>query len=320
MTLNNSGKNTIGILGSGFGLYGYLPAIAADKDCSVVLLEKYKYKFNARPELTGFSGNIRWVNENDFYDQIDGLIICLPPQDQFSLLTRSLTYPNIRFLILEKPLAINPARSHELLAALIESGKCYRIGYNFQYTGWGAELLEAFKGFNPLKIKIDWHFLANHYAKNLENWKRYNDTGGGAIRFYGIHLIALFAGAKTCRIISSSCVCYKDEEIYKWTAQFEVNSIHSVEIDLDSTVEKSRFSITIEDGENDVVTKTQLNDPFDEYVSTCGDQDRRVGVITPVLQSLNEEDRQPYWNEIYKRTNKLWEEIERLNLRDVRIG
>jgi len=320
MTLNNSGKNTIGILGSGFGLYGYLPAIAADKDCSVVLLEKYKYKFDARPELTGFSGNIRWVNENDFYDQIDGLIICLSPQDQFSSLTHALTHPNIRFFILEKPLAVDPKRSHKLLTAMIESGRNFRIGYNFQYTAWGAGLLEAFKNTVPLKIKIDWSFLAHHYATNIENWKRYNDTGGGAIRFYGIHLIALLARAESCKIISSSSVGYKDEEIYRWTAKFEVNSIHSAEIDLDSTVEKSRFSITIEDGENGVVTKTQLNDPFDEYVSTCRDQDRRVGVIKPVLQSLNEEDRQPYWNEIYKRTNKLWEEIERLNLRDVRIG
>lgn len=310
MISNKPGEKSIGILGTGFGLYGYMPALAIDN--TIVLVDKYKYKFDARPELQQFNNKIRWVNENAFFEQIDGLIICLSPAGQYLSLTRALAYPNIRFFILEKPIAIDPERSDKLLEAIIKAGKNFRIGYNFRYTSWGAGLLEAFKSAIPLKIKIDWHFLAHHYSRNLENWKRYNDSGGGAIRFYGIHLIALLGGAQSCRVLSSLSSCFNNEEIYKWTARFEINSVHLVDVEVNIMSEICRFAITIKDEHDKALATTELNDPFDEYLSTANGQDRRVGVIKPVLESLNEKDRQAYWNEIYKRTNKLWANVENL--------
>jgi|SRR6185503_2137287 len=310
MISNKPGENSVGILGSGFGLYGYMPALAIDN--TIVLVDKYKYKFDTRPELQQFNDKIRWLSEDAFFEQIDGLIVCLSPARQCLSLTRALTYPNIRFFILEKPLAIDPERSDKLLDAIIKTGKNFRIGYNFRYTNWGAGLLEAFKSLIPLRIKIDWHFLAHHYSGNLENWKRYNDSGGGAIRFYGIHLIALLAEAESCRIISSLSSCFNKEEIYKWTAKFEINSVHLVEVEVNTMAQVSRFAITVKGESDNLVSTIELNDPFDEYVSTSNGQDRRVGVIKPVLQSLTGKIRQAYWNEIYRRTNKLWANVESL--------
>ena len=315
MTLNNSDKNMVGILGSGFGLYGYLPAVAINRNNSIVLINESKHKFDARPELAEFKENVHWLDKDSFYEQIDTLVVCLSPEGQFSSVTCALNYPNIRYLALEKPLAINPAKSHELLGALIKSGKHYRIGYNFQYTNWGKALLDMFNDPNPRKVKIDWYFRAHHYVQNLKNWKRYNSTGGGTIRFYGIHLIALLAHVGSCKILSSSSFSHSDDEIYRWCARFEVNSIHTMEIDIDAKASVNKFVIETEakSYKDDMKTRVSMNDPFDEYVSSSGVQDRRVGVVKPVLDSLKEDDQQYYWNNIYYKVNSLWEQIENVN-------
>ena len=312
MISNNTGKNIIGILGSGFGLYGYLPAVASNRNISIVLSEKYRHKFDVRPELAGFKENITWADETTMFNQINTLIVCLSPEDQFSSVIRALTYPNIRYLSLEKPLAINPLKSNELLNELIKSGKYYRIGYSFQYTAWGKKLLNIFSDSSPHKIRIDWHFLAHHYAQNLKNWKRYNSTGGGIIRFYGIHLIALLAHTRLCKILSSTVTCYLDDEICKWRAVFEVNSIHTIEIDLDSTVFLKEFVVKAERkaGSNNRKFEINMNDPFDEYMLLSDPQDRRVNAVKPIFDSLMEDDQQYYWNDIYKGVNLLWEQIE----------
>ena len=291
--LNNHYKNKTGIIGSGFGLYGYLPAIAGDKNNSIVLLEKYRQKFNSRKELTEFNEVISWAgDEASLYESVDNLVVCVSPEGQFEVVKQVIGYPNIAHLALEKPLAVDPEKSGRLLNDLIESGKYYRIGYNFQYTGWGKELLSALSNDVPCHINIDWHFMAHHYAKNLENWKRYSDSGGGVIRFYGIHLIALLGHVKECRIVSSSSTGYSGNDVYEWSAQLQVNSIHTLAVNVNSAAAETKFIVST--GGEGVNNEIKLNDPFDEYISAAANQDRRVGVIKPVLNSLMQDEQQKY--------------------------
>jgi len=315
MILNSSENNT-GILGSGFGLYGYLPAIVLNDDSAAVfLLNKDRYKFEDRSELADFKDNIHWADEDTFYKQINTLVVCLSPEGQFLAVIRALAHANIKNLLLEKPLAVNTSKANELLSSLIKSTKNYRIGYNFQYTTWGKSLLAELNDFTPKVIRIGWNFFANHFAKDLETWKRYNKTGGGVIRFYGIHLIALFAHANSCEILSSVCLCYSDEEIYKWQTTLKVNQIHMVEIDLNSASADNKFTVEIlgQSAMSIMNIADNLNDPFDEYLSIPAKQDRRVNVIKPILNSFKEHDQQ-YWNNVYKQVNYLWEQVENINI------
>jgi len=315
MILNSSENNT-GILGSGFGLYGYLPAIVLNDDSAAVfLLNKDRYKFEDRSELADFKDNIHWADEDTFYKQINTLVVCLSPEGQFLAVIRALAHANIKNLLLEKPLAVNTSKANELLSSLIKSTKNYRIGYNFQYTTWGKSLLAELNDFTPKVIRIGWNFFANHFAKDLETWKRYNKTGGGVIRFYGIHLIALFAHANSCEILSSVCLFYSDEEIYKWQTTLKVNQIHMVEIDLNSASADNKFTVEIlgQSAMSIMNIADNLNDPFDEYLSIPAKQDRRVNVIKPILNSFKEHDQQ-YWNNVYKQVNYLWEQVENINI------
>jgi len=314
--LNNNDKNKTGILGSGFGLYGYFPAIAGDGDSKIVLLEKYRQKFEGRSELAEFSGVISWAKDTDsLCDSVDTLVICLSPQGQLDTVKLALTHPNINRFVLEKPLAVDPEKSKQLLQELIRSGKYYRIGYNFQYTIWGKELLNALNSELSCHINIDWYFMAHHYAKSLQNWKRNTDTGGGAIRFYGIHLIALLGHMKKCDIVFSSSTGYSDNDTYQWSAELKINDIHSLTIDVNSAAPEVKFVVKIEGKSIDSVAK--LNDPFDEYISLAGNQDRRVGVIKPVLDSLKYDDQQKYWNKVYIAANGLWERIEKVTVQKI---
>jgi predicted dehydrogenase len=316
MTLNSSGKNTVGILGSGFGLYGYLPAVVFNSNSSVILLEQYKTKYEARPELLEFSKNILWLDKGSLFEQSDTLVVCLSPEGQFSYVKEALAYPNIRWLVMEKPLAVDPKQANELLNLVTASGKHYRIGYNFQYTNWGVNLLKTLNSSIPQHIKITWHFLANHYSKDIHIWKRYSSQGGGIIRFYGIHLIALLALMESNKVLSSVTSSYSSDEMYKWKAQFEINSIHTIDIELNSFASDNKFTVSTEDNEHKISTEilANLNDPFDEYALNRNNQDRRVDVIRRILNSLYIDNQQLYWNKLYEKVNHLWETVENINI------
>ena len=51
------------ILGSGFGLYGYLPALVEGCEQPVVLPERYRARFDERSELARFAINVQWEDD-----------------------------------------------------------------------------------------------------------------------------------------------------------------------------------------------------------------------------------------------------------------
>ena len=56
--------STVGIVGSGFGLYGYLPALVEVGKMNVILPGRYKDKFLARSELKIYADYIHWVSDD----------------------------------------------------------------------------------------------------------------------------------------------------------------------------------------------------------------------------------------------------------------
>lgn len=309
----------VGILGSGFGLYGYLPAVAGNSDINdarVALLERNKEKFSARTELSRFTSCIQWMkNEEELYENVDALIICTPPEKQVSIVKEALSFPNIKYFLLEKPLAVSPSQSENLLNLLINSKRSFRIGFNFRYTEWGKDLLNSFNNELTKKVKIEWHFKAYHYIHNLNNWKRYSNSGGGVIRFFGIHLIALTALLGECEVKSSVCECYSENEMYKWKLSVEVDGKHIVEIEIDSNSPKNKFHVEVEsdNGLQENKKSYSLKDPFEHSEPAIDNLDRRIIFLKPIISDLFTPD-QEQWNQVYSRINKFWSEIEQINI------
>ena len=105
------------ILGSGFGLYGYLPAIIEAGSDRIVLPKRYRAKFSTRPELSRFADAIEWVlDENAALERADWVIAALSPELQMRWLSHCRQLPNVERLVLEKPLAPTPGAAASLFA------------------------------------------------------------------------------------------------------------------------------------------------------------------------------------------------------------
>jgi hypothetical protein len=177
--------NTL-IIGSGFGLYGYLPAIAKFSK-KIYLDNKYKKKINKRKTLKIHLKKIIWyLDIKTIINQIDYVIIAQKPKNQYSLVLKLLNLIKPKHLFLEKPISNNPTNSLKLIEILKNKKINFSVGYIFKYLDWFEFIYKNLT--KKKKFKITWEVKLN----NKNNfWKYKISEGGGLIRFYAIHLIRL---------------------------------------------------------------------------------------------------------------------------------
>ena len=187
----------LGILGGGFGLYGYLPAAVTLLQEPVLLLNKYKPIIDSRQELLSFKDQIIWLeSEEELIQTADSLVISRRPIDQEALASKCLLQTNLKRIMFEKPLASTPEKAQKILDQVAKSDKHCSVGFTFRFTAWAIQLKEKLLNGEFTEhesINLSWYFMADHFSRNIESWKMDHAQGGGAIRFYGIHVIALLA-------------------------------------------------------------------------------------------------------------------------------
>jgi predicted dehydrogenase len=304
----------IAILGSGFGLYGYLPALVGGCGQRIVLSERYRARFCERPELARFAGDVQWErDEATALDCADGVVLALRPSDQSAWIPRCLARANIERLLLEKPLASSPEVAAALFGELTRSRKVIRMGYTFRYTAWGKRILDALGRTRESRtLSIQWNFLSHHFRDDLHNWKRFHVSGGGAIRFYGIQLIALLAEIGYRDVIVSRSFGKSVDEIEKWTASFAGPGLPECDIVVDTRAAVGTFRVELLSNSSTALgaVVANLSDPFDSTGEACqsGGLDRRVSILSRLCRSLWEQSINEYvW---YQSTIELWRCIE----------
>jgi predicted dehydrogenase len=304
----------IAILGSGFGLYGYLPALVKGCAQRVILSERHREAFQGRPELARFADDVQWErDEASALDRAEGVVLALQPSHQSEWIPQCLALPNLKRILVEKPLAPSPEATGALLDDLRRSGKVIRIGYTFRYTDWAQRLRAALKqGEKGRRLSIQWRFLAHHFRHDLRNWKRFTDSGGGAIRFYGIQLIALLAELGYQVVISSHSFGDSVDVIEKWTASFKGKGLPDCEVAVDtrSANEKFRAELFSSSATEPVAVFADLNDPFESTTTaqSLAGLDRRVPALSRLCRSLWEQAvGEDVW---YKATIDLWRSVE----------
>ena len=176
--------NTL-ILGSGFGLYGYLPSVVFFSK-KIFLDKKYKKKFQKSNILKKFKKKIFWYDTLEkILKDVDYLIIAKNPLSQFILLKKILKLKKkFSHVFLEKPIHINPKKSLNVINFLKRYNIKFSVGFIFEYLNW----------FIYLKKKKNLEIIWLIKKKNiLDSWKYDKKRGGGLIRFYGIHFIKLLS-------------------------------------------------------------------------------------------------------------------------------
>lgn len=274
-----------GILGRGFGLYGYLPALLANGEPRVGLPERYRDALWARKELAPLCERVHFAADEDcLFQEVDALVIAQRPQDLPPRLERLLMEPRLRHFVLEKPLGPTPAVAAELLACIEAAGKTCRAGYTFRWAPWAQAWHRAMRSAGAtLPWSVHWQFKAHHYLQDGPNWKRVPEQGGGALRFYGIHLLALLAewgySGAARSIVSSD----GQGGAAAWQAELTGPALPNVHISVDSDSATSGFSIGA--GANAATALFCGLDPFDEALSKSPwpRMDRRCSYLQAML-------------------------------------
>lgn len=305
------------ILGSGFGLYGYLPALIDGCSHQIILPERYRTRLYHRPELARFRDKIRWEkDEGSALEHADGGVIALPPEIQPAWIRSCMERANIKYLILEKPLGVSPEVALIVLSQLSNSSKAFRVGYTFRYTPWGNQILELMKTSHERldSIMIHWSFAAHHFLHDINTWKRFTSTGGGAIRYYGIQMIALLAEIGYQDVTYSQSAGSALEEIESWSAAFLGPGLPKCDVFIDTKSQIRKFQIEIRFNRDSGTTEDlslKLDDPFDDVhkIQSALD-DRRVPILSQLCSSLGEEDENQYrW---YYGSIQLWQKTEQM--------
>ena len=205
------------------------------------------------------------------------LIIALPPQEQAAVLERCLALRNIHYIVLEKPLAADPAEAATTLAKLEQSRKRFEIGYSLLHTNWFRSLQPNLPSRD--QVAIEWNFMAHHFSKNVATWKRHHSRGGGVLRYYGIHLLAVLAYWGYDTIHSSSLQERIADESEAWDCVVEGPELRPCRLHVDCRNDSPSFSMVTTRG----TAVVDLPEPF-ALEEPAAPLDARVPVLLRLLK------------------------------------
>lgn len=295
------------VIGSGFGMYGYLPAMIQETGGSVVLPVSFRERIQSRVELRACLSHIQWVETRDeALSKADGVVIAVPPMEQAVLVSHALRFENIRKFILEKPLAVSPEIAASITSMVNNANRRLRVGYTLLFARWHEELNWPKWTDGHEHVTIRWTFMAHHFANDLQNWKRKHSEGGGVLRFFGVHLLALLAEEGYTEVIHSTMQGQREDEPECWVAAFSGQALPDCTVHLNSRCGQQEFRIVSSfNGENSVIVNEA--DPFHSERSDEG-QDKRVNVLRRLIRSFDSTDQAH--QVVVVATNQLWQEVE----------
>jgi len=178
---------SVGILGSGFGLYGYLPAFYG-LGIEVHTLERYQDNpILTRPKLREMASSLKlYKAEADLITSVDYLVLSRRPEDQVSCISNLVGNKRLKHIFLEKPLTPSVLTHRSTLELLKSMNIPFSVGYLFRYTSWVSDIQKLSGLYNDLNIRVLWKM------KKPSGWKLQVDSGGGVFDYYLIHFIPLF--------------------------------------------------------------------------------------------------------------------------------
>lgn len=295
------------IIGKGFGLYGYLPALIAATHTKVLLAEEYRRIIQRRADLSPFTPHVEWRSSLEHaISDATGIVIAVPPLEQQRLVLDNLPLHTNKHFLLEKPIAASPLAADVLISHLTRAGSTYRVGYIFLYTDWYHKLDTSLCFVRHLDIR--WHFLAHHVRTRKSTWKRSHSVGGGPLRFYGIHLLAVLASFGYSRAQESAMLATNSDEPVAWWANFDQQgTLPSVNVDVRTDSPETLFRVDALTHSGKRISVYDADSPLPHVHS--GMLDNRVPLLTQLLHSF-ERLQQGMFTDLYKKTNVLWRSVE----------
>jgi len=205
-------KTRVAVVGSGFGLYGQLPAFQRIPDCEVVGI--------AGKNTDRLVNYCRQTNVPVFTDwrtmldqaRPEAIAIAVVPSHQYEIADEALNRGISVFA--EKPLALNLAQA----AALLEKARVKKVAHMVDFLfpeipEWRQlkQLIESPALGQLAAIHAMWFFRSYDVRNNVHGWKSRPEEGGGAVSFYlshALHNLEFLGG----RIQSLECLLNHDPD------------------------------------------------------------------------------------------------------------
>ena len=277
-----------GIVGSGFGIYGWMAALNHLKNVKISTLFEYKEKIYSRNDLVSlanFEQCITWhENLQSILNEVDAIIIARRPIDQFDLVEHLIDNSWKGSLILEKPIAPNPFQASELLNKLINHKVNIAVGFTISETNWAKKTCDIILKEKPKQVSIEWSFYAHHYFKKELSWKQDPSLGGGALNFYCIHLIAWLASFSDWDV--NYCSSLDDEDNDSKIKLILSNKFTEIKINFDSrNQEYNCFKVIIDNDSNNPLF--DMENPFlEKFNSKSIYLDQRIPYLITILKNV----------------------------------
>ena len=232
----------IAIVGSGFGMYGLLPAFSRIKECKVVSIcgKNSEMMLNNCKKL-GLNRYTDW-REMLQKEKPDAVAIAVIPSHQYEIAIYALE--NGMAVFAEKPLTTSFDTSLELNKLAKKKRLPNMLDFLFpEIPEWHAAKKAIENGLigEILKVNVDWTFLSYDLMNHIKSWKTDVKQGGGALSFYFSHVfyyLEYFLGRIKnieCNFSSSEKSLNKGETGTDMTISFENGCVGNVHMDISNT-------------------------------------------------------------------------------------
>ncbi len=287
------------LLGKGFALKVYLPALLAINCKKIILPKSAKYRIVDDT----INQQIKWINDEEIVNhKFNKIIIAEPPEKQYKLIYEMSLWRNSKNLILEKPIADNHKKAKYLIDLLNKNKSRYSINYSFRYTKWFDSIYRYIHNNNDKgDIDLIWKFRGRHQNKEKPSWKTNHSRGGGVINYYGIHLIAIFSDIGYSEVNRLNIFEQPKNKLNSLSSEFSSkDKLPKLNLYIDSCSNENIFCW--QQQEQNIL---KINSPFSMESSEYNGDNR----IPSTIKFLQEE-----YNEILNCKNKnvidLWTKVE----------
>src|SRR5260221_5136323 len=179
----------IGIVGSGFGLYGLLPAFSSIKGCKVVALCGQKTERVvtecAKYKVKNIYTDWQLMLETE---KLDAVALAVTPNAQYQI--AKVAIKKKLHVFAEKPLTANTTQAKELLKLAKQKKITHGVDFLFpEIEAWKKvkQILLSEKLRKLRSIYVNWDFLSYDIKNKKTSWKTNTLEGGGTVSFYFSH-------------------------------------------------------------------------------------------------------------------------------------
>ena len=257
----------VAIVGSGFGMYGLLPAFSRIKECKVVSIcgKNSEMMLNNCKKL-GLNRYTDW-REMLQKEKPDAVAIAVIPSHQYEITRYALE--NGMAVFAEKPLTTSFDTSLELNKLAKKKRMPNMLDFLFpEIPEWHAAKKAIENGLigEILKVNVDWTFLSYDLRNHVKSWKTDVKQGGGALSFYFSHVLyylEYFLGNIKniqCNFSSSKKSLNKGETSINMDILFENGCVGNAHMDI-SDADQQKHKIEFH-GEKDTIVLQNTNNNF----------------------------------------------------------